>query len=57
MDNQVRKFLLGEKATSTDRSHKCVATKFGKWLLERSLAKDPEKKVSLSRSQQKAIRE
>ena len=56
MDSQVRNFLMEEKASNIDYSHKCVATKFGKWLLQRRLEKDPAKKVTPSRRQFNAIR-
>lgn len=57
MDNHVRKFLIEEKASNTDHSHKCVAKKFGKWLSQSRLAKDSEKKLTLTRAQHKAVRE
>jgi len=49
MDSPIRKFRMEEKASKIDYSHKCVATKFGKWLLHRHLEKDPAKKVTLSK--------
>ena len=54
MDNQVKKFLKGEKENSTDKSHKCVAKKFKRWLLKCRVDEDPEKRLTLSDDQEKA---
>ena len=50
MDNHVRKFLIEEKASDTDHSHMCVGKKFGNWLSQSRLEKEPEKKMTLTRS-------
>ena len=57
MDKQVREFLLEEKISSTDHSHKCVAKKFHTWLLECGVEKMGTRKITLSGEQNKANRE
>ena len=57
MDKQVKKFLLSERATSTDSSHKCVAKKFYNWMLQCRSERDSDKKISLTRKQYKAFGE
>ena len=57
IDSQVRKFLTSEKPSNTDYSHKCVAKKFHTWMLQCCLETNPEKKLSLSRRQIKAVKE
>ena len=57
IDSQVRKFLTSEKPSNTDYSHKCVAKKFHTWMLQCCLETNPEKKLSLTRRQIKAVKE
>ena len=55
MDSEVKKFLRGEKANNTDKSHKVVAKKIRNQLLESRAEIDPDKKIALSAEQEKAI--
>ena len=57
IDSQVQQFLRSGKPSNTEYSHKCVAKKFHTWILKCCSESKPEKKLSLTRRQIKAVRE
>ena len=49
-------FLNGEKATQTDKVHKCFAKKYSSWLKDvKKKSKTARKNLQLTRAQHKAI--